>query len=97
VHPVSSTEGFRPVHWVATSNSSSYQVKLANYGEEHRTVIVRFPAAGRGTLEMISGPQDASNLPHDVTITPSLTPFTSLSDVYTVYMEPWAVAVLVIS
>ncbi|KAL3466117.1 alpha-N-arabinofuranosidase A [Aspergillus heterothallicus] len=98
VHRVRSTHGFGPVYWVATSNATSYQVKLANYGEEQRTVIVHLPAdSGRGTLETISGPQDASNFPHNVTITPDLVRFSARSDVYTVFLEPWAVAVLVVS
>ncbi|KAL3485735.1 alpha-N-arabinofuranosidase A [Aspergillus germanicus] len=95
VHPVLSTTGFGPVYWVATSNSSSYHLKLANFGDERQTVIVRFPAAGRGTLEMLSGPRDASNMPYNVTVVPSMTQFMVVSDVYTVYMEPWGVAVLV--
>jgi alpha-N-arabinofuranosidase len=97
VHPVKSTAGFGPVYWVATSNSSSYHLKLANFGDERQTVIVRFPAAGRGTLEMLSGPRDASNTPYNVTVVPSLTEFVVSSDVYTVYLEPWGVAVLVVS
>jgi alpha-N-arabinofuranosidase len=82
---------------VATSNSSSYHLKLANFGDERQVVIVRFPAPGRGTLEMLSGPRDASNMPYNVTVVPSLTQFMAVSDVYTVYMEPWGVAVLVVS
>jgi alpha-N-arabinofuranosidase len=85
------------VYWVATSNSSSYHLKLANFGDERQTVIVRFPGAGRGTLEMLSGPRDASNTPYNVTVVPSLTEFLVSSDVYTVYMEGWDVAVLVVS
>jgi alpha-N-arabinofuranosidase len=97
VHPVHSPENtFGPVYWVATSNATSYHLKLANYGDQRQTVIVRFPAAGRGTLEMLAGPRDASNTPYNVTVVPSLTEFMVESDVYTVFLEGWGVAVLVV-
>ncbi|KAL2852547.1 alpha-N-arabinofuranosidase A [Aspergillus pseudodeflectus] len=97
VHPVQSTSTFGPVYWVATSNATSYHLKLANYGDQRQTVIVRFPAAGRGTLEMLAGPRDASNTPYNVSVVPSLTEWVVESDVYTVFLEGWGVAVLVVT
>ncbi|KAJ0414832.1 glycoside hydrolase superfamily [Aspergillus carlsbadensis] len=96
IHRVQSTAPFGPVYWVATSNASSYHLKLANYGAEKQVVTVRFPAAGRGTLEVLEGPRDASNLPRNVTVVPSITRFEGMSDVYTVFLGAWGVAVLVV-
>ncbi|KAL4911845.1 glycoside hydrolase superfamily [Aspergillus aurantiobrunneus] len=96
VHPVDSTAGFGPVYWVATSNSTNYQVKLANYGTENQTVNVRVPGDGPGKLESLSGPQNASNQLHNVTITPVVNEVNSSGDGYTVHLDPWGVAVLVV-
>ncbi|KAL2867342.1 alpha-L-arabinofuranosidase A [Aspergillus lucknowensis] len=102
VHPVNTTADFGPVYWVATSNRSSYQVKLANYGSERQVVNVRVPVGGgggdSGTLEVLSGPQNVSNLPHNVTITPETREVrrVGVGEGYTVDLDPWAVAVLVV-
>ncbi|KAL4782896.1 glycoside hydrolase superfamily [Aspergillus varians] len=99
VHPVNSTADFGPVYWVATSNSTHYQVKLANYGAKNQTVNVRLPGTagpGPGKLEMLSGPQNASNLPHDVSVTPVVSTIRASGGRYTVLMPPWGVAVLVV-
>jgi alpha-N-arabinofuranosidase len=96
VHRVHSTAGFGPLYWVATSNETAYQVKLANYGAANQTVNIRVPGVGRGVLEMISGPKDASNLPGDVKIVPVLRNIRAGTEGYTVHMPPWGVAVLVV-
>ncbi|KAL4809877.1 glycoside hydrolase superfamily [Aspergillus unguis] len=102
VHPVNSTADFGPLYWVATSNETAWQIKLANYGMQNETVNIRVPdmgvQMGTGKLEMISGPSDASNLPFNVTVTPTMSDVTlSMADGYTVVMPPWGVAVLVIN
>ncbi|KAL2825044.1 glycoside hydrolase superfamily [Aspergillus cavernicola] len=97
VHPVNSTAGFGPVYWGATSHDSIYQVKMANYGEESRVVNVRVPGTRAGRLEMLSGPRDVSNLPHNVNIMPAVRDINGSDEVYTVHMAAWAVAVLVVS
>ncbi|KAL4748188.1 Arabinosidase A [Aspergillus terricola var. indicus] len=96
VHRVRSTAGFGPLYWVATSNETAYQVKLANYGAANQTVNIRVPGVGKGVLEMISGPKDASNLPGDVKIVPVLREIRAGREGYTVHMPPWGVAVLVV-
>ncbi|KAL6238317.1 hypothetical protein BDW75DRAFT_237617 [Aspergillus navahoensis] len=96
VHRVRSTAGFGPLYWVATSNETAYQVKLANYGASNQTVNIRVPGVGRGVLEMLSGPKDASNLPEDAKITPVLKDIRAGKGGYTVHMPPWGVAVLVV-
>ncbi|KAL4814667.1 Arabinosidase A [Aspergillus spinulosporus] len=96
VHRVRSTAGFGPLYWVATSNETAYQVKLANYGAANQTVNVRVPGVGRGVLEMISGPKEASNLPGDVKIVPVLRDIRAGKEGYTVHMPPWGVAILVV-
>ncbi|KAL4736549.1 Arabinosidase A [Aspergillus similis] len=96
VHRVRSTTGFGPLYWVATSNETAYQVKLANYGAANQTVNIRVPGVGKGVLEMISGPRDASNLPGNVKIVPVLRDIRAGREGYTVLMPPWGVAVLVV-
>ncbi|KAL4990014.1 Arabinosidase A [Aspergillus falconensis] len=96
VHRVHSTAGFGPLYWVATSNETAYQVKLANYGAANQTVNIRVPGVGRGVLEMISGPKYASNLPGDAKIVPHLRDIRAGREGYTVHMPPWGVAVLVV-
>ncbi|KAL4995142.1 glycoside hydrolase superfamily [Aspergillus recurvatus] len=96
VHRVRSTASFGPLYWVATSNETSYQVKLANYGAANQTVNIRVPGVGRGVLEMIFGPKDASNLPGKVKIVPVLSDIRAGREGYTVHIPPWGVAVLVV-
>ncbi|KAL4869846.1 hypothetical protein BDV12DRAFT_208176 [Aspergillus spectabilis] len=100
-HPVNSTANFGPLYWVATSNSNgNYQVKLANYGKERQIVNVNIPGTKSGKLEVLSGPQNASNLPHDVTITPVVKNISRQGDgnedVYNFVIPPWGVAVLAV-
>ncbi|KAL3482159.1 glycoside hydrolase superfamily [Aspergillus californicus] len=97
VHRVTSTADFGPVYWVATSFNSTYQVKMANYGDRNSTVNVRIPGTRSGQLEMLSGPPDVSNLPHNVSIVPVVSDVSAVGNVYTVRMVPWAVAVLIAS
>ncbi|KAI9367890.1 glycoside hydrolase superfamily [Aspergillus egyptiacus] len=97
VHPINSTADFGPLYWVATSRNGSYQVKLANYGEDSHAVNVQVPGTSSGRLEMLSGPRDVANLPHNITITPRVTRIRGEEEVYTVQMPGWAVAVLVVS
>ncbi|KKK14377.1 hypothetical protein ARAM_000093 [Aspergillus rambellii] len=97
VHAMNSTAGFGPLYWVATSTNATYQVKLANYGADDQAVHVRVPGTKAGRLEMLSGPKEASNLPHNVTITPVVTDITGDRETYTFRMPPWGVAILVVS
>ncbi|KAL4901135.1 Arabinosidase A [Aspergillus multicolor] len=96
VHRVHSTADFGPLYWVATSNATAYQVKLANYGHTNQTVNILVPGVGRGILEMISGPKDASNRPGDAKIVPVLSNITHSRAGFTVHMPPFGVAVLVV-
>ncbi|TQB75004.1 hypothetical protein MPDQ_003800 [Monascus purpureus] len=94
--PVESSEGFGPLYWVASASDSAYFVKLANYGESTQTVTINVDGTTSGTLQMLSGPAEASNRPHAMSVT---TQTTSVSGdgTYTVTMPAWAVAVLAVS
>ncbi|KAL5333536.1 glycoside hydrolase superfamily [Aspergillus crustosus] len=103
VHAINSSTPFDPLYWVATSNRDrSYQVKLANYGKDRQIVNVRIPGTKSGRLEMLSGPWDRSNLPHDVSVRPVVRNVSSLGEgnaavgVFSVVMPPWGVAVLAV-
>ncbi|PLB53547.1 alpha-N-arabinofuranosidase A [Aspergillus steynii IBT 23096] len=97
VLPVNTTANFGPLYWVASRDNGTYYVKLANYGEEKQTVHINVPATRSGRLEMLSGPRDASNQPHNVTIQPTLHNVTNPAGNYTVDLAAWGVAVLAVS
>lgn len=98
-HPIESDSDFGPVYWVASSNDTHYQIKLANYNRENHTVNVQVPGAKNetGSLEMLAGEENASNQPHDIVVTPTVNEIKNGSDGFTVHMPPYGVAVLVIS
>ncbi|KAL4928194.1 alpha-L-arabinofuranosidase A [Aspergillus undulatus] len=96
VHPVHSSAPFDPVYWVATSNATAYQIKLANYGSQNQTLNIRVPGVGRGHLEMLSGPRDVANLPHNVSIEPVVSEVKSGKFGFPVEVPSWGVAVLVV-
>ncbi|KAA8641470.1 uncharacterized protein ATNIH1004_001935 [Aspergillus tanneri] len=95
--PVKTTAEFGPLYWVASRANSTYYVKLANYGEEKQTVHVQVPDTRSGRLEMLSGPRDASNRPHNITVQPSVQKVTNQRGSYKFDMAAWAVAVLAVS
>lgn len=95
--PVNTTANFGPVYWVASRDNSTYYVKLANYGEDEQKVHVSVPATHSGKLETLSGPRDASNQPHNITIKPMVHNVTSSAGNFTVDLAPWGVAVLAVS
>ncbi|KAL4962922.1 alpha-L-arabinofuranosidase A [Aspergillus stella-maris] len=96
-HPVRSSAPFGPVYWVATSNDTAYQVKLANYGEDTAIVNVRVPGVGSASLEVLMGDRDTANLPHNEQIKPNVTEVRMASEGFVVEMEAWSVAVLVVT
>ncbi|KAB8231258.1 alpha-N-arabinofuranosidase A [Aspergillus alliaceus] len=95
--PVNSTSDFGPLYWGASRTNSTYYVKLANYGENNQTVQVNVPDTKSGMLEMLSGPKEAYNTVHNITIEPTVDNITSSDGSYSVEMAPWSVAVLVVS
>lgn len=97
IRPVSSTADFGPLYWVAASTNDTYTVKMANYGEDEQTVYVKVPDTKSGRLETLTGPRDAYNIPHNITIKPSTSNITVSHGNYTINMDPWSVAVLVVS
>lgn len=99
--PVTSDSGFGPVYWVASSKSSStYFVKLANYGESTENITVKFPSLGdasSATLTLLSGAETVSNFPGAVSITPQTSNITgSGTGGYSFDIPAWGVAVLAI-
>ncbi|KAL4879286.1 glycoside hydrolase superfamily [Aspergillus karnatakaensis] len=100
VHSVNSTTHFGPVYWVATSsnNRTTFQVKLANYGKQRQIINVDIPGTRSGRLEVLSGPRNAVNLPHDVSVKPVVRNISSLgnSSMYNLVLPPWGVAVLAV-
>lgn len=98
-HPVKSDSDFGPIYWVASSNDTHYQIKLANYNPEKHTVNVQVPGAKKetGSLEMLAGEENASNQPHSIVVTPTVHEIRNGSEGFTVRMPPYGVAVLVVS
>ncbi|KAH8424453.1 uncharacterized protein LDX57_002204 [Aspergillus melleus] len=96
VLPVNSTADFGPLYWASSRANGTYYVKLANYGEDDQTVHVSVPDTGSGRLETLTGPRDASNLPHNVTIQPRVHNLSSQTGNYTIEMAAWGVAVLAV-
>ncbi|RAL08865.1 alpha-N-arabinofuranosidase A [Aspergillus homomorphus CBS 101889] len=94
--PVNSTSSFGPLYWVASRSNSTYFVKMANYGNDNRTVRVTVPKTTGGLLEMLSGPRDGVNRPRNSTIQPVTQNITAIRDSYTIQMPAWSVAVLVV-
>ncbi|KAF9889360.1 hypothetical protein FE257_007470 [Aspergillus nanangensis] len=95
--PVNTTADFGPLYWVACNINDTYIVKLANYGEKNQTVHVEIADTKSGKLEMLSGPRDGINLPHNATIKPTIDNVTVSHGIYTIQMGSWSVAVLVVS
>ena len=99
--PVTSDSPFGPVYWVASSKSGgTYYVKMANYGTSTESVTVSIPnvAVGSAEVQMLSGGATQSNFPLNVTVTPqsrSIQPGDEGG--YTVSMDPYSVAVLILS
>ncbi|PYH49367.1 glycoside hydrolase [Aspergillus saccharolyticus JOP 1030-1] len=94
--PVNSTASFGPLYWVASKTHRTYMVKMANYGHELRSVRVTIPHTTAGHLEMLSGPPDGVNLPHNSTIRPVRQKVTGVRGSYVVSMPAWGVAVLLV-
>lgn len=74
--PVTSTSGFGPLYWVASSTTSgTYYVKLANYGTTAQSATVKIPgatgASATANLIVLPGASRASNYPNDVTVQPT--------------------------
>ncbi|RAH46245.1 alpha-N-arabinofuranosidase A [Aspergillus brunneoviolaceus CBS 621.78] len=94
--PVNSTASFGPLYWVASRTNGTYIMKMANYGNDHRTVRVTIPNTTAGHMELLSGPRDGVNVPHNSTIQPVIQNVTGSKDSYTIQMLAWGVAVLVV-
>lgn len=98
--PVTSTSGFGPLYWVASSaTSGTYYVKLANYGTTTQSVTVKIPDATRASatanLIILTGASTASNYPNDVTVMPTTSSVTgSASGGWTFNLAGYGVAVL---
>ncbi|KAF7596210.1 hypothetical protein BBP40_002742 [Aspergillus hancockii] len=92
--PVNSKADFGPLYWSASKTNSTYYVKLANYGEQNQTVLVSVGDTTSGRLEILSGPKEAYNTAHNMTVWPVVHNMTTFDGIYTVKMAPWAVAVL---
>ena len=101
--PVTSTSGFGPLYWVASSTTSgTYYVKLANYGTTTESVTVTIPdataASATANLIVLTGASTASNYPNDVTVTPTSSNITgSASDGWTFDLPGYGVAVLTVT
>ncbi|KAI8812771.1 glycoside hydrolase family 51 protein [Cladochytrium replicatum] len=102
VLPVKSDVILGPLYWVATSSVSSYQVKLANYGEKAQNITLTLPDEGHlesaAKLETISGPPAQVNLPFNVTLTPVASVVESVGqNVWNFIVPAYGVAVLVVN
>ncbi|OQD82682.1 hypothetical protein PENANT_c020G11509 [Penicillium antarcticum] len=95
--PVDSTADFGPVYWVASRTGSKAYLKLANYGKDQQTVQVRIPGTKTGKLEMLSSPKYHGNTPFNVQAQTVTTSVFSPSGHYSINMDPWAVAALIVS
>jgi alpha-N-arabinofuranosidase len=101
--PVTSTSGFGPLYWVASSTTSgTYYVKLANYGTATQSVTVKIPgatgASATANLIVLTGASTASNYPNDVTVTPTTSSVTgSASGGWTLNLAGYGVAVLTVT
>lgn len=95
--PVHSSSDFGPLYWVASKTHSHYYLKLANYGLKQQNVEVSIPGTKTGKLEMLSGPQYQGDTPFNVQIQTVTTSVFNAQGNYSIYMDPWAVAVLAVS
>lgn len=100
--PVTSDTEFGPVYWVASSKTSStYYVKLANYGSTAQTVVVKFSGqtfTTSATLTTLSGGQTVANYPGIVSITPKTSTVTgSAANGYSLSIPAWGVAVMAVA
>jgi alpha-N-arabinofuranosidase len=101
--PVTSTSGFGPLYWVASSaTSGTYYVKLANYGTTTQSVTVKIPdatsASATANLIILTGASTASNYPNDVTVMPTTSSVTgSASGGWTFNLAGYGVAVLTVT
>lgn len=95
--PVDSSTGFGPVYWVASKTGSQYYLKLANYGPEQQNVKVSIPGTKTGKLEMLAGPEHQGDTPSNVQVQTVVTSAFNGQGNYSINMDPWAVAVLVVS
>ncbi|EAW08967.1 putative alpha-L-arabinofuranosidase [Aspergillus clavatus NRRL 1] len=95
--PVTSSTGFGPCYWVASRTNSTFHIKMANYQGQNQTVDVVVPETKSGTLEMISGPEYAGNLPSDVLLRPEIHNISSPYGAYSIIIPPWGVAVLAVT
>ncbi|PWY70828.1 glycoside hydrolase [Aspergillus sclerotioniger CBS 115572] len=95
--PVNTTTASHPLYWVASKTNKTYFIKLANYSPENHTVHIHVSHTESGHVEVLSGQQNATNLPHNITIQPRVKNITSSKGNYTVDMEPWGVVVVSVS
>lgn len=72
-------------------------MKLANYGKEEQNITISILETSSGRLEMLSGEQFQGNQPYQMEIETATTKVHSENGTYLVQMDPWAVAVLVVS
>ncbi|KAJ5565088.1 Glycoside hydrolase superfamily [Penicillium frequentans] len=94
---VNSSADFGPLYWTATKTGSQFYVKLANYGTKEQNVSISILETSSGRLEMLSGSQFQGNQPYQMEVETEHTEVHSENGTYTVKMDPWAVAVLVVS
>lgn len=94
---VNSSADFGPLYWTATKTDSQYYVKLANYGTKEQNVSISILETSSGRLEMLSGSQFQGNQPYQTEVETEHTEVQSKNGTYSVKMDPWAVAVLVVS
>ncbi|KAJ3103306.1 hypothetical protein HK100_004229 [Physocladia obscura] len=101
--PVSSSVGFGPLYWVASSTVfGKYYVKLANYGTTAVNVTVNIPTASNvqdaANLESFTGAADAINQPLDVIISPvSTTVIGSAAGGWSFLLPGYGVGVLTVN
>lgn len=95
--PVHSSAGFGPLYWVASKTDSTYYLKLANYGTHRQAVQVSIPGTKSGRLEMLAGPRYQGDTPFNVQIQTGTTGVFNPQGNYSIDLDPWAVAVLVVS
>ncbi|OCL11008.1 glycoside hydrolase family 51 protein [Glonium stellatum] len=92
-----SNEEFGPLYWVVSKHSptSTYFLKLANYGADTVGVYLTIPGTSEGTLTVLSGPADEFNSDSNPNnIVPKLTDIKGSEGTFEVNLPPWSVAVL---
>ncbi|OCK80529.1 glycoside hydrolase family 51 protein [Lepidopterella palustris CBS 459.81] len=99
ISKLDSDTGFGPVYWVASKleNSSTYYVKLANYGADEQMLSVDIPGTLSGKLTVLSGGKDDYNSDlHPNTIEPTESDIKGEGGKFAFMLPAWSVAVIVL-